>query len=38
MEQCCYQMQKRKNEAKQKRDVEIDEEGIMEEEEGRERN
>lgn len=31
-------MQKRKNEAQQKRDVEIGEEGIMEEVEGRERN
>lgn len=38
VEQCCYQMQKRKNEAQQKRDVEIGEEGIMEEVEGRERN
>jgi len=36
MEQYCYQTQKPDNEAKKGRDVQIDEERIKEEEEGRE--
>lgn len=36
MEQYCYQTQKPDHEAKQGRDVQIDEERIKEEEEGRE--